>query len=128
MEQKIVRFFEERNRPVKQIMARGRKHGLEESQIEQGMKIVYDRVLNGEDIRPIQIVWEVWAAAKRCKSEEYIIDQDRISALLKVNRNLRASLMDCNKRWITRIFFVVAAGIIAAGTAWTIHLTGWRPF
>ena len=111
--QDVVKYFESRNRPVKEIIARGIQRGLTEGQIVQGLQNVYDRLQSGEALKPIQIVWAIWAEAKRSKSYEYVVDQERINTLLKYNANLRDMVKKSRRFYGEVIALIILIEILA---------------
>jgi len=70
--QSAFKYFDENGYNVHQIITRGRRKGITESCIIEGMINIFERIESGEVIKPIQIVWAVWEAAKKVQGKEYI--------------------------------------------------------
>ena len=73
-------FFNGNNLPIHELIKRGRKQGLKEVQTRAGMVKVYERIMNGEQIKPIRMAWKAWNEGKSANLDEFmILEQDKES-------------------------------------------------
>ena len=70
--QAAIAFFEQNGHRARQLVSRGRKRGLKESRVLEGMVSVHQRCLDGEPLRPINMAWEAWEEAGHCHDAEYV--------------------------------------------------------
>lgn len=89
---KVVKFFDENNFPVSEIIKRGRKQGLNEKQILSGMSAVYERMERGEEIKPYRMVWRVWDEAKNARNKDVMNFFFNREALIAENKKVHKRL------------------------------------
>jgi len=65
-------YFEDNGHNVHQVITRGRRKGLTEPCIIEGIVKTYQRIQSGDALKPIQIVWEAWEAAKKAQGKDYL--------------------------------------------------------
>jgi hypothetical protein len=78
-----IGFFEENNFSLSDMVTRGKKYGLTEAQVRVGMMRVFDRVNNGEELKPLRYAWAAWDEAKKVQSEAYTAYEMSRAALRK---------------------------------------------
>jgi hypothetical protein len=66
-----ISLFASNNHAVQEIIKRGRKQGLSEAQTRAGMVRVLERIQEGENIKPIRMVWQAWAEAKQVHGDDF---------------------------------------------------------
>lgn len=85
MDDKALKFFEDKNLQVNKIVELGMKrYGLAEHHIKQAMEIVYREIQDGKRKDNIQISFDVCNVAKELKSNIYQDDQIIISDTRRV--------------------------------------------
>lgn len=66
MRQETIDYFSNppRNHKISEIVRRGRMlYNIGEGHIYSSMELVYDRIKSGENIRDLDLVWQVWKNA-----------------------------------------------------------------
>lgn len=115
MDQKMreaIRLFVDNKHSIPEIIKRGWKQGLSEAQTRAGMVRVLERVQAGETIKPIRLVWQAWAEAKKVQSEDFMRYEKGRDELNKRIDNIK-------KKVKIGIGCVVASyALIAAGIWW----------
>lgn len=85
---KVISYFSDNNFEVGEVITKGRKQGLTEKQILSGMARVYERMEQGENIKPIRMAWAAWQEAKTAKNNDvkkFLLNRDLI---IKENKKL----------------------------------------
>jgi hypothetical protein len=103
MDERVFEFYENKKRPVSEILKRGRKQGLRDAQIYEGMQIIYDKIQSGEFIKDIALVWRVWEEAKRSEGREmegFVRDFSKRKTIIW---SLRKELKDSTEKHIDQI-------------------------
>lgn len=68
MKQEIIDFFAEHNLHISKMINIGiSRHDLTAEAVKRAAEDVFQRVQDGEEIRPIRLAWEVFAVAKTLK-------------------------------------------------------------
>lgn len=90
---KVVKYFADNNHQVSEIISRGRKQGITEKQSLSGMARVYERMEQGEVIKPLNMVWMAWEEAKKAKSKDvmnFMFNRDHLIVETKKAKKLVA--------------------------------------
>ena len=88
----VIRYFADNNFDVSEIIIRGRKQGLNEKRVLSGMMRVYEKIQQGEVIKPRNLVWKAWEEARGIKNSDvmnFLLNRDK---LIAENKKLRKNV------------------------------------
>ena len=106
-----IQFFADNNFPAVEMIKKGWKQSLTEGQTRAGMVRVYNRVKDGEEIKPNRLAWRAWEEGAKIQADDFM-------ALETDKETLRSQVDSLTKHrmivsilagigWITALVFIV---------------------
>ena len=98
MDQKILDYYAGMKVPVHKMVFIGQtRRGLSAAAIEEAAKQLYDEIQDGLEVRQIRLAWEVYARARKVKTQADAKERDEM-------KKLRERLAWLEQPWYKRVF------------------------